>query len=173
MNYSSTKPENPKTPKPQNPKTPTSELFIDTINLNKSSSTMERVEDFKDKLIKGSQNVIFSKIDILVSFALILTREIVMFLLFDRNSDANQPFVYYYIFFLTFQILWSYSSWIMLLLFFYPNNDDLPNAFKSLKQDNGYQMEIFKRTLAKLWLCGKFQVKCNKNVYVTFFVPKK
>ena len=117
---------------------------------------MERVKDFKDKLIKGSQNAIFSRIVILVSFVFIMTRDITMIVLISENSDDNQLPLGYYIFFLTFQVLWSYSSWIMLLLLFYPNNDDLPEAFESLEdEDRDYPMNLFIKFLEKLWLCGK------------------
>ena len=114
---------------------------------------MERVKDFKDKLIKGSQNAIFSRIVILVSFVLIMTRDITMIVQNSVNSEDTQLPLGYYIFFLTFQVLWSYSSWIMLLLFFYPDNDDLPEAFESLKdEDREHPIKVLGKILAKLWL---------------------
>ena len=126
---------------------------------------MGRVKDFKDKLIEGSQNAIFSRIVILVSLIFIMTRDITMIVQISVNSDDNQLPLGYYIFFLTFQVLWSYSSWIMLLLLFYPNNDDLPNAFEDLKnKDRGYPMINFGLILEELLLCSKSQVKYNKNV---------
>ena len=119
---------------------------------------MERVKDFKDKLIKGSQNAIFSRIVILVSFLLILARDIIMCVLNGVNSEDTLLPLGYYIFFLTFQFLWSYSSWIMLLLFFYSDNNDLPKYFEFLEDKDGYfPLEIFIEFVTKLWLCGKFK----------------
>ena len=126
---------------------------------------MEKVKEFIQKLTKGSRNAILSRIVILVSLIFIMTRDITMIVQIIVNSDDNQLLVGYCISFLTFQVLWSYSSWIMLLLFFYPDNDDLPNVFKDLKnKDRGYPMINFGLILEELLLCSKSQVKYNKNV---------
>ena len=114
---------------------------------------MERVKDFNNKLIEGSQNVIFSRIVIAVSFVLIMTRDITMIVQNSVNSEDTQLPLGYYIFFLTFQFLWSYSSWIMLLLFFYSDNNDLPKYFEFLEDKDGYfPLEIFIEFVTKLWL---------------------
>ena len=110
----------------------------------------ERVKEFVEKLIEGSQKAVFSRIVILASFFVIVARDIAIVVLISINSDGNQLIHYYNIFFLTFQVLWSYSSWIMLLLFFYPKNDDLPEAFECLEDEDKYLMEIFWKILGKL-----------------------
>ena len=85
-----------------------------------------------------------------------------MTVLISANSDYNQLPLRYYRLFLTFQVLWSYSSWIMLLLFFYPDNDDLPEAFEGLKDEDRWRpITILGKFLAKQWLCGKSHVKYN------------
>ena len=123
----------------------------------------ERVKEFVEKLIEGSQKAVFSRIVILASFFVIVARDIAIFVQISINSDGNQLIHYYNIFFLVFQVLWSYSSWIMLLLFFYPKNDDLPEAFECLEDEDKYLMEIFWKILGKLWLYGKSRVNCKCN----------
>ena len=116
---------------------------------------MDVVKNLILMLKHKSQTVMFSKAVIATSLFFIIGLDIAIFVIVAQNLDNTRLSLAYYTIFFIFQVLWTYSSWIVFLILFYFKYEDVPKWVSSWMYSDWEW-----RSMKRFWECLCLRGKC-------------